>query len=123
MCLSSRCGAVVIVLLATWILRVVIHTSAKEADPIDITKLSFTVAGGVGAAAALVVAYRRQRDFAVSNASTFPAATCGCPTPRNWDPTTEQSSFSPNRAPATTDLPSGNKRSTSNTVRTTKRFR
>jgi len=37
MCLSSRCGAVVIVLLATWILRVVIHTSAKEADPIDIT--------------------------------------------------------------------------------------
>jgi hypothetical protein len=40
----------VIVLLATWILRVVIHTSAKEADPIDITKLSFTVAGGVGAA-------------------------------------------------------------------------
>src|SRR6476619_2800098 len=62
MCLSSRCGAVVIVLLATWILRVVIHTSAKEADPIDITKLSFTVAGGVGAAVALVVAYRRQRD-------------------------------------------------------------
>jgi len=40
----------------------VIHTSAKEADPIDITKLSFTVAGGVGAAVALVVAYRRQRD-------------------------------------------------------------
>src|SRR6476659_11251811 len=62
MCLSSRCGAVVIVLLATWILRVVIHTSAKEADPIDITKLSFTVAGGVGAAVALVVAYRKQRD-------------------------------------------------------------
>ena len=55
-------GAVAIVLLATWILRVVIHTSAKEADPIDITKLSFTVAGGVGAAVALVVAYRRQRD-------------------------------------------------------------
>src|SRR6478735_9212335 len=55
-------GAVGIVLLATWILRVVIHTSAKEADPVDITKLSFTVAGGVGAAAALVVAYRRQRD-------------------------------------------------------------
>jgi hypothetical protein len=45
-------GAVAIVLLATWILRVVIPTSAKEADPIDITKLSFTVAGGVGAAAA-----------------------------------------------------------------------
>jgi uncharacterized protein YjbI with pentapeptide repeats len=55
-------GAVGIVLLATWILRVVIHTTAKEADPIDITKLSFTVAGGVGAAVALVVAYRRQRD-------------------------------------------------------------
>jgi uncharacterized protein YjbI with pentapeptide repeats len=55
-------GAVAIVLLATWILRVVIHTSAKEADPIDITKLSFMVAGGVGAAVALVVAYRRQRD-------------------------------------------------------------
>jgi hypothetical protein len=60
-CLAGA-GAVAIVLLATWILRVAIHTSAKEADPIDVTKLSFTVAGGVGAAVALVVAYRRQRD-------------------------------------------------------------
>ena len=56
-------GAVAIALLVTRILRVVIHTSAKEADPIDITKLAFTVAGGVGAAVALVVAYRRQRDL------------------------------------------------------------
>ena len=56
-------GAVAIVLLATWILRDLIHTSSKAADPIDITKLSFTVAGGVGAAVALVVAYRRQRDI------------------------------------------------------------
>ncbi|MFC6124838.1 pentapeptide repeat-containing protein [Mycolicibacterium llatzerense] len=55
-------GGVGIVLLATWILRFLIHTSTKDADPIDITKLSFTVAAGVGAAVALVVAYRRQRD-------------------------------------------------------------
>jgi uncharacterized protein YjbI with pentapeptide repeats len=55
-------GGVAIVLLATWILGRLIHTSAKAADPIDITKLSFTVAAGVGAAVALVVAYRRQRD-------------------------------------------------------------
>jgi hypothetical protein len=55
-------GGVAIVLLATWILRGFIHTSSKAADPIDITRLSFTVAGGVGAVVALVVAYRRQRD-------------------------------------------------------------
>jgi uncharacterized protein YjbI with pentapeptide repeats len=55
-------GGVAIVLLATWILGRLLHPSHKEADPIDITKLSFTVAGGVGAAVALVVAYRRQRD-------------------------------------------------------------
>ncbi len=56
-------GGVAIVLLATVILDRLIHTSSKAADPIDITKLSFTVAGGVGAAVALVVAYRRQRDI------------------------------------------------------------
>jgi hypothetical protein len=55
-------GGVAIVLLAAWILRRQLHPSLKQADPIDITKLSFTVAGGVGAAVALVVAYRRQRD-------------------------------------------------------------
>jgi hypothetical protein len=37
-------GAVAIVLLATWILRELIHTSAKEADPVDTTKLSFNFA-------------------------------------------------------------------------------
>jgi hypothetical protein len=56
-------GGLTIVLVATWILDRVIHTSSKPADPIDITKLSFTLAGGVGAAVALVVAYRRQRDI------------------------------------------------------------
>jgi hypothetical protein len=56
-------GGVAIVLAAWWILGRLIHTSSKAADPIDITKLSFTVAGGVGAAVALVVAYRRQRDI------------------------------------------------------------
>jgi uncharacterized protein YjbI with pentapeptide repeats len=56
-------GGLTIVLLSTWILDRVIHTSSKPADPIDITKLSFTLAGGVGAAVALVVAYRRQRDI------------------------------------------------------------
>jgi hypothetical protein len=56
-------GGVAIVVLAVPILGRLIHTSSKPADPIDITKLSFTVAGGVGAAVALVVAYRRQRDI------------------------------------------------------------
>ena len=56
-------GGVGITVSATWILRSLINTSSKPADPIDITKLSFTVAGGVGAAVALVVAYRRQRDI------------------------------------------------------------
>lgn len=55
-------GGVGITLSATWILRHLINTSSKPADPIDITKLSLTVAGGVGAVVALVVAYRRQRD-------------------------------------------------------------
>lgn len=55
-------GGAAIVPAATWILQKRIHTNSALAAPIDITKLSFTVAGGVGAAVALVVAYRRQRD-------------------------------------------------------------
>jgi hypothetical protein len=42
-------------------------------------------------------------------------------TPPSWGPITNRSSFSPNRAPATTDLPGVNKSAISNTVRTTKR--
>ena len=61
-CLALVIG-IAIVLAAFWILGRLIRTSSKPADPIDITKLSFTVAGGVGAALALVVAYRRQRDI------------------------------------------------------------
>jgi uncharacterized protein YjbI with pentapeptide repeats len=56
-------GGVAIAAVATWILEKRIHTNSALAAPIDITKLSFTVAGGVGAAVALVVAYRRQRDI------------------------------------------------------------
>src|SRR5690348_14014913 len=57
-------GRVAIVLLTRWILGRLIGTRSKAADLIDITKLSFAVAGGVGAAVALVVVYTaRQRDI------------------------------------------------------------
>ncbi|WP_297625174.1 pentapeptide repeat-containing protein [Nocardia sp.] len=45
-----------------WGLVKALHPTAKSPDPIDITKLAFTLAGGIGAVVALVVAYRRQRD-------------------------------------------------------------
>ncbi|MFI6997175.1 pentapeptide repeat-containing protein [Nocardia sp. NPDC050175] len=38
-------------------------TKDEPAAPLDITKLALVVAGGVGGAVALVVAYRRQRDL------------------------------------------------------------
>ncbi|WP_158607795.1 pentapeptide repeat-containing protein [Nocardia panacis] len=55
-------GGSAIVAGAMWLLGYAIHTSSKPADPIDITKLSLTIAGSVGAVVALVIAYRRQRD-------------------------------------------------------------
>ncbi|MEV0292572.1 pentapeptide repeat-containing protein [Nocardia sp. NPDC050710] len=61
--LIAIAGGMGITLFSWWILGSLIHTSTKAADPIDITKLSLTIAGGVGAAVALVVAYRRQRDI------------------------------------------------------------
>ncbi|MFJ1460876.1 pentapeptide repeat-containing protein [Nocardia sp. N2S4-5] len=48
--------------LSWWGLRKILHPTTKSPDPIDITKLALTIAGGVGAVVALVVAYRRQRD-------------------------------------------------------------
>lgn len=56
-------GGLVIAVLAVWTLSGLIQTSTKAADPIDITKLGLAIAGGVGGAVALVVAYRRQRDI------------------------------------------------------------
>ncbi|MBB5913987.1 hypothetical protein BJY24_002854 [Nocardia transvalensis] len=60
--LAVSAGAA-IALAAYWILRVVIHTSSAPAAPIDLTKLAFTVVGGIGGVVALVIAYRRQRDI------------------------------------------------------------
>lgn len=51
-----------IVLVSLWALRKILHPTTKSPDPIDVTKLALTIAGGVGAVVALVVAYRRQRD-------------------------------------------------------------
>ncbi len=46
-----------------WVAVVVLGTKNEPAAPLDITKVALVVAGGVGGAVALVVAYRRQRDL------------------------------------------------------------
>lgn len=60
--LAVICGGG-ITLLAMWVLRRGLDTSAKPPDPIDITKVALTIAAGIGGVVALVVAYRRQRDL------------------------------------------------------------
>ncbi|MEV4123981.1 hypothetical protein [Nocardia sp. NPDC049707] len=56
-------GGLVIATAAGLIAWVVLGTNREPAAPLDITKLALVVAGGVGGAVALVVAYRRQRDL------------------------------------------------------------
>ncbi|WP_157555355.1 pentapeptide repeat-containing protein [Nocardia crassostreae] len=52
-----------IAVAAQWILRRVIGTNPTAvAAPIDITRVSLTIVGGIGGVVVLVVAYRRQRD-------------------------------------------------------------
>ncbi|MBF6278055.1 pentapeptide repeat-containing protein [Nocardia nova] len=45
------------------VLIAVLHPARAGGNPIDVTKLAFTVVGGVGGVLALVIAYRRQRDL------------------------------------------------------------
>ncbi|MBF6333312.1 pentapeptide repeat-containing protein [Nocardia transvalensis] len=61
--LIAAAGGVAVAWLSWWGLERTLHPTTKPPDPIDITKLALTIAGGVGAIVALVVAYRRQRDI------------------------------------------------------------
>ncbi|MGX1774442.1 pentapeptide repeat-containing protein [Nocardia brasiliensis] len=56
-------GGVAIAAGAGWAAVAVLGTKNEPAAPLDITKVALVVAGGVGGAVALVVAYRRQRDL------------------------------------------------------------
>ncbi|MGW5918507.1 pentapeptide repeat-containing protein [Nocardia fluminea] len=56
-------GGLAIAAVTGWIGVVVLGTKNEPAAPLDITKIALVVAGGVGGAVALVVAYRRQRDL------------------------------------------------------------
>ncbi|NKY85852.1 pentapeptide repeat-containing protein [Nocardia veterana] len=49
--------------IAETVLILVFHPGRAGGSPIDVTKLAFTVVGGVGGVVALVIAYRRQRDL------------------------------------------------------------
>lgn len=56
-------GGLAIAAGAGWIAVLVFGAKDEPAAPLDITKVALVVAGGVGGAVALVVAYRRQRDL------------------------------------------------------------
>lgn len=56
-------GGLAVAAVTGWVAVVVLGTRDEPAAPLDITKLALVVAGGVGGAVALVVAYRRQRDL------------------------------------------------------------
>ncbi|MBY8861219.1 pentapeptide repeat-containing protein [Nocardia sp. CA2R105] len=60
--LIATVGGGLIVGASWWALAKLLNPTVKSPDPLDITKLAITVAGGIGAVVALVVAYRRQRD-------------------------------------------------------------
>lgn len=61
--LAAATGGAGIAWFSWWFLNKWFNPTTKAPDPIDITKLALTIAGGVGAIVALVVAYRRQRDI------------------------------------------------------------
>ncbi|MEV5832218.1 pentapeptide repeat-containing protein [Nocardia sp. NPDC052112] len=56
-------GGMAIAGITGWIAALTLGIKDEPAAPLDITKLALVVAGGVGGAVALVVAYRRQRDL------------------------------------------------------------
>ncbi|QHE74119.1 pentapeptide repeat-containing protein (plasmid) [Rhodococcus sp. ZPP] len=47
---------------AWWLMSILLGTSDTPPQSVEITKVALTIAGGVGASVALVVAYRKQRD-------------------------------------------------------------
>lgn len=59
----SLVGAVVIAIVAAWVLAPRLNVGTQTTPPADLTRLALTVAAGVGGVVALVVAYRRQRDL------------------------------------------------------------
>jgi uncharacterized protein YjbI with pentapeptide repeats len=58
----SLAGAVVIAIVAALLLAPWLNVGTQKTPPADLTRLSLTIAAGVGGVVALVVAYRRQRD-------------------------------------------------------------
>jgi uncharacterized protein YjbI with pentapeptide repeats len=59
----SLAGAVVIAIVAAWVLAPLLNVGTQTTPPADLTRLALTIAAGVGGVVALVVAYRRQRDL------------------------------------------------------------
>ena len=59
----SLVGAVIIAGSAAWFLAPRLNVGTQPTPPADLTRLSLTIAAGVGGVVFLVVAYRRQRDL------------------------------------------------------------
>lgn len=59
----SLVAAVAVAVVAANVLAPLLNIGQQETPPADLTRLSLTVAAGVGGVVALVVAYRRQRDL------------------------------------------------------------
>ncbi|MFI5779864.1 pentapeptide repeat-containing protein [Nocardia sp. NPDC051570] len=55
-------GGLAIAAVTWWLLWLALGARAETPNQLDLTKIALSVAAGVGAAVALVVAYRRQRD-------------------------------------------------------------
>ncbi|MEV6136995.1 pentapeptide repeat-containing protein [Nocardia sp. NPDC051990] len=61
--LGAVVGGLAIAGLTWWLLWWLLGVKAETPNQLDLTKIALSVAAGVGAAVALVVAYRRQRDL------------------------------------------------------------
>ncbi len=61
--LGAVAGGLVIAGLTWWLLWWLLGAKAETPNQLDLTKIALSVGAGVGAAVALVVAYRRQRDL------------------------------------------------------------
>ncbi|WP_459957524.1 pentapeptide repeat-containing protein [Nocardia sp. IFM 10818] len=61
--LAAVVGGLAVAALTYWLLRQLLGVEDVKPNQLDLTKIALTVAAGLGAAVALVVAYRRQRDL------------------------------------------------------------